>query len=69
MSATTRDRITSIGARAGQTADEVVSGALDTWEDQQYWNSYAAAHAQRSPGQISEDKAENALWNTASADG
>ena len=62
----TRDRIKAIGERTQQTADQVVSRALDEYERAQFWSAYrAAADADDS----SEVEAEQAAWSATLRDG
>ncbi len=45
-----------------------MTAAQDALEDQQYYLTYAAAHASRTPAEIAEDASETALWDGASGD-
>jgi predicted transcriptional regulator len=69
VSTHTRDRVKHLAGSRHQTADDVVTAALDALEDQQYYVSYAAAHASRTSTEIEEDAADIAMWDAASGDG
>jgi hypothetical protein len=65
----TRDRIKAIGDTTRQTADQVVSSALDEYERALFWSAYrAAAEAERSAEPNRHD-AELAAWDATLRDG
>lgn len=68
VSAPTRDRIKAIGASTRETADEVVSRALDEYERVLFWRAFrVAAEAEEGmPPKVAEDQA---LWDRALRDG
>jgi predicted transcriptional regulator len=66
VSEPTRDRIKAIGAQTRQTAEDVVSQALDEYERALFWRAYRAA-AQAGP---TEDAlAETQVWEATLRDG
>ncbi len=66
----TRDRIKAIGASTRQTADEVVSRALDEYERALFWAEYrAAADAEARGGVPAGAAAERAAWDATLRDG
>ncbi|MGC0142118.1 hypothetical protein [Pseudactinotalea sp. Z1732] len=69
LSKQTRDRVNDVGARTGQTAEQVVRRALEEYERALFWADYgAAAAAERVDPEVAADQAEeNALWDAATA--
>ena len=69
LSKQTRDRVNDVGARTGQTAEEVVRQALEEYERALFLADYeAAAPADRAdPELVAERAEENALWDAATA--
>ena len=70
----TRDRINAVGARTHETADQVVSRALDEYERSTFWAQYAAAAAAAAavaadPVAMAEESTEADRWDRAVRDG
>lgn len=66
VSEPTRDRINALGATTAQTAEQVVSKALDEYERALFWQAYRqAAEADRDR----DDDAERELWDATMRDG
>lgn len=66
VSEPTRDRINALGATTAQTAEQVVSKALDEYERALFWQEYRrAAEADRDR----DDEAERELWDATLRDG
>lgn len=66
VSEPTRDRIKALGASTAQTAEQVVSKALDEYERALFWQEYrraAEADVER------DDDAERKLWDATLRDG
>lgn len=69
LSEQTRDRVKDVGARTGQTAEQVVRRALEEYERALFWADYeaAAGAADADPDATTAQTEENALWDAASA--
>jgi predicted transcriptional regulator len=69
VSEPTRDRIKALGESTQQTADQVVSRALDEYERAQFWAAYrGAAEAEQAAGTTEVDE-EQAAWDATLRDG
>lgn len=66
VSPRTRDRIKSLGASTGLTADQVVSRALMEYERALFWGEYARAAEQ---DRMQEERDEQELWDRTLRDG
>lgn len=66
VSAQTRDEVIVLGARTGQTADQVVSQALVEYERALFWREYAQAAEQDVP---EAERRDQELWSGADRDG
>lgn len=71
LSASTRDRVNAVGARTGQTADQVVGRAIDEYERALFWQAYAAAAdaVAADPQAAADVRAEQDLWDRTVRDG
>ncbi|HZE65718.1 MAG TPA: hypothetical protein VE081_03750 [Sporichthyaceae bacterium] len=65
----TRDRIKAIGESTQQTADQVVSHALDEYERALFWNAYRTAAEAEQSSDTTELDAEQAAWDATLRDG
>lgn len=63
VSAETRDVVKAVGARTGQTADQVVARALVEYERSLFWREYAEAAERDS------ELADRELWESTVRDG
>ncbi|WP_256839447.1 hypothetical protein [Ornithinimicrobium faecis] len=66
VSAQTRDEVKVLGARTGQTADQVVSRALVEYERALFWREYAQAAEQDVP---EAERQDQELWEGSVRDG
>lgn len=71
LSASTRDRVNAMGARTGQTADQVVGRALAEYERSLFWQAYAIAAdaVPADPEAEADQRAEQELWDRTLRDG
>jgi len=71
LSVSTRDRVNAVGARTGQTADQVVGRALEEYERALFWQAYAAAAdaVAADPQAAADVRAEQDLWDRTVRDG
>lgn len=71
VSPATRDLVNDIGARTGQTADQVVAGALDSYSRALFWREYAeAATAVAADSDLAaHEAAELRIWDRTRLDG
>jgi hypothetical protein len=65
----TRDRIKAIGDTTRQTADQVVSSALDEYERALFWSAYRAAAEAERTGDSNRHETELAAWDVTLRDG
>ncbi len=71
LSTSTRNRVNAVGARTGQTADQVVGRALEEYERALFWQAYAAAAdaVAADPQAAADVRAEHDLWDRTVRDG
>lgn len=71
LSAATRDRVNAVGARTGQTADQVVRSALEDYERSLFWLAYAAAAGAVAADAeaAADERTEQELWDRTVQDG
>jgi predicted transcriptional regulator len=70
VSEATRDRIKQLATSAEQTADQVVTRALDEYERALFWEEYRrAAEAERKSPHYAQIQAELAICDGALGDG
>ena len=65
----TRDRIKAIGNTTRQTADQVVSSALDEYERALFWSAYRGAAEAERTADSTQHEAELAAWDVTLHDG
>lgn len=66
-----RDRINRLKERQQTTINELLSAALDRWEEDDFWRRQAQAHAalQANPDLLAQVQAEADLWDNTLLDG
>lgn len=71
LSETTRDRVNAVGARTGQTADQVVEHALEEYERALFWQAYTEAVERVASDEraATDELAEQELWDRVTSDG
>ena len=64
----TRDRVRALGRETRQTADAVVTRALELHEREAFcWQAWERAQQERTPQEQAQDEAEVAVWDRASS--
>ncbi|MFT3852091.1 MAG: hypothetical protein QM733_05050 [Ilumatobacteraceae bacterium] len=69
VATSTRDRVNKLGARTRQTADQVVSRALEEYERALFWTEFAAAAdaVADDPEVATAEAVEAGLWDAVTA--
>lgn len=64
---TTRDRVNQLGAQTHQSADGVLTKALDAYEDALYWAQWREARQAQTPALSATYDADAGPWDRAAS--